>query len=136
MEPPSWPLGDVDNVPAYVAAVVRNIARGLASRGIQLHDDERDELCGEGRVYANVKWAELAPDGSLQRALAAGLADYLRNVYWRQWHHEWRRNTRAGTSYSLGARPGSRTSTMANRHRRSVSATIRRGSSSAGSRYK
>jgi hypothetical protein len=79
MEPlPVWPMGDADDVSAYVVAAVKRVRPDA-------DDYEWDELVGDGLVYAVAVWRKLKPGASMKQALAAGLDNHLRDC-WRKRH--------------------------------------------------
>lgn len=87
--PQPFALGDVTDVGAYVWHVVQKLGYPL---------DETEELVGDGFELVSQKHAELPPGASLKGALDRWLTFRLRDR-WRARHPEWRRNTRAGTTY-------------------------------------
>jgi DNA-directed RNA polymerase specialized sigma24 family protein len=85
------PLGDVDDLYAYVRKIARPLAR-----------DEADlqELIDQGILLAAERYMRLAPGESLKQALNTWLEFRLRD-HRRKQHPEVRRNSRAATSYTL-----------------------------------
>jgi hypothetical protein len=84
-------LGDIDDLDEHVRAVVR---------GLHPAANEIEDLVASGYELAVRRQQELAPGESLKEALEVWLELRLRDVR-RKNHPEFRRNTRAGTSYSL-----------------------------------
>jgi hypothetical protein len=84
-------LDDIQDVRAYVSAVAHKLTADPA---------ELEELVGDGLAFACECRRKLPFGGSLRGALAAGLESHLRDR-WRERHPEWRRNTRAGKTYSV-----------------------------------
>jgi hypothetical protein len=93
---PKIPLGDIDDVAAYVASVVLTITR---------EESEFEEFVSEGNALAYERYASLAPGESLERALSHWLESRLRD-HWRKQHPEWRRNSRGATAYALPTATG------------------------------
>jgi len=93
---PTIPLGDVDDLHAYV----RKIARPLAD-----DEQELEDLTGQGMLLAYERFLTLEEGESLSEALSFWLEARLRD-YRRTQHREWRRNSRAGTSYTLQSPTG------------------------------
>jgi DNA-directed RNA polymerase specialized sigma24 family protein len=93
---PKIPLGDIDDLHAYV----RKIARPLAS-----NEQELEDLISQGILFAYERFVALEEGESLSEALKSWLESRLRD-YRRTQHREWRRNSRAGTSYALQSPTG------------------------------
>ncbi len=93
---PTIPLGEIDDLHAYV----RKIARPLAS-----DEQELEDLTGQGILLAYERSLTLKEDESLSEALSFWLESRLRD-YRRSQHPEWRRNTRAGTTSTLPSPTG------------------------------
>jgi hypothetical protein len=89
-------LGDINDLRAFVAKIARAIS-----------DDpsELEELVDEGIVLACEREKTCQPQQNVQKALNGWLELRLRD-YWRKQHPEWRRNSRAGISYSRGTPTG------------------------------
>jgi len=87
---PKIALGDINDLYAYV----RRIAVPLA-----LNPEEIEDLVAEGVTLAYERHLKLSAGQSLSSALSFWLESRLRD-HRRTQHREWRRNSRAGTSYS------------------------------------
>jgi DNA-directed RNA polymerase specialized sigma24 family protein len=88
---PTIPLGDINDLRAFVHKIARTITDD---------EDELEELIDEGIALAWKREKERGPRESLQQTLAGWLESRLRD-HWRTQHREWRRNSRAGTTYGL-----------------------------------
>jgi len=93
---PKIPLGDIDDLYVYV----RKIARPLAG-----DEQELEDLLSQGILLAYERFLTLEEGESLSGALSSWLELRLRD-YRRTQHREWRRNSRAGTSYTLQSPTG------------------------------
>jgi hypothetical protein len=93
---PKVPLGDINDIYAFV----RKIARPLAG-----DEDELGDLVSEGVAFAWAQFIDLAPGESLSGKLSYRLESRLRD-HRRKQHPEWRRNSRGGTAYSRQAPTG------------------------------
>jgi DNA-directed RNA polymerase specialized sigma24 family protein len=93
---PKIPLGDIDDLHAYV----RKIARPLAG-----DEQELEDLLSQGILLAYERFKGLGEGERLSEALSLWLESRLRD-YRRTQHREWRRNSRAGTSYTLQSPTG------------------------------
>jgi hypothetical protein len=94
--PPTIPLGDIDDLHAYVRKIARPLARD---------EQELEEFLGQGILLAYERFLTLEEGESLSEALSFWLESRLRD-YRRKQHPEWRRNSRAGTSYTLPSPTG------------------------------
>lgn len=88
---PKIPLGDIHDLHAYV----RKIARPLAS-----DEQELEDFVSEGITLAYERFNGLLESQSLSEALSCWLESRLRD-HSRSQHRERRRNSRAGTTYTL-----------------------------------
>jgi hypothetical protein len=93
---PTIALGDIDDLHAYVRKIARLLAR---------NEHEVEELTSHGMALALERFRTLGEGNSLSEALSFWLESRLRD-YLRKEHREIRRNTRAGTTYTLPSPTG------------------------------